>query len=135
MKRSYSSDEDDSSPPTTPSPSTPHHMIPKTTTEEIKPKVASTPKKKTKGTHTSKSPMTPKKETGSKDKNNAATSPCTPDKKEKFMERIFTLGLKACNHEEICQEFGLTKVQFSNATQAGKRGNLRDKACKGIRGD
>ncbi|WWC99475.1 hypothetical protein V866_006378 [Kwoniella sp. B9012] len=87
-----------------------------------------------------RSPKTPKKiKIESTSSGPFSSSPSnshwTPDKKEQFLERIISIGLKACNVDEICQEFGLTKVQFRNATQAGKKGNLRDKACKGIRGD
>ncbi|WWD09198.1 hypothetical protein V865_007320 [Kwoniella europaea PYCC6329] len=85
-----------------------------------------------------KSPKTPKKtkvESTSSGSASPSNSHWTPDKKEQLLEKIISIGLKACNVDEICQEFGLTKIQFKNATQAVKKGNLRDKACKGIRGD
>ncbi|KAK6905494.1 hypothetical protein I203_106323 [Kwoniella mangroviensis CBS 8507] len=85
-----------------------------------------------------KSPKIPKKtkvELTSSGSASPSNTHSTPDKKEQFLEKIISIGLKACNVDEICQEFGLTKIQFRNATQAGKKGNLRDKACKGIRGE
>ncbi|WWC66564.1 uncharacterized protein I206_100467 [Kwoniella pini CBS 10737] len=129
MKRSYTSSPESSSPNTSSTNDKPTQKE----LNEIKPKLPSTPIKNKK-IKQSNSISTPKKN------NNQGiitpnSSPWTPDKKEKFLEKIFTLGLKACNNDEICQEFDLTKVQFNNATQAGKKGNLRDKACKGIRGD
>lgn len=32
-------------------------------------------------------------------------------------------------------QLGMTRVQISNATQAGRKGNLRDKAAKSVRGE
>ncbi|KAK8865760.1 hypothetical protein IAR55_000907 [Kwoniella newhampshirensis] len=59
----------------------------------------------------------------------------TPEKREKFVDKIFSLGMKAANMDELCNEFGMTKLQIRNATQAGRKGNFRDKACKAVKGD
>ncbi|WRT63954.1 uncharacterized protein IL334_000881 [Kwoniella shivajii] len=124
MKRTSST----SSPPSTPAPSA--NMV------DIKPDlnqhtpIAKKPKSAYKGASTTGS-QTPSPD--SKTKNNDST--WTPEKKERFLEKIFSLGMKAANIEELCAEFGLTKLQLKNATQSGRKGNLRDKACKAIRGD
>ncbi|WWC86049.1 uncharacterized protein L201_000920 [Kwoniella dendrophila CBS 6074] len=96
--------------------------------------IPKTPKKAIKQDIGSPSPI--KNEHGKSPSNsNNNNRPWTPDKKERFLEKIFGLGIKACNVDEICQEFDLTKLQFKNATQSGRKGNIRDKACKAIRGD
>lgn len=59
----------------------------------------------------------------------------TPEKEEKFIERILALGPKHANLDELSAEFGVSKQQVRNAIQAGRKGNLRDKASKSVRGD
>ena len=78
----------------------------------------------------------------------------TPELKEKVVERIFTVGLRAVNMTELAKEvshitdsptegqnrtkadilkLGLSKTQLSNQLQAGHKGNLRDKVIKSAR--
>lgn len=77
----------------------------------------------------------------------------TPDKREELIETILAHGLKSISYTELaakvggfhlqCRrattcantQLGISVTQLRNATQSGKKGNLRYKAAKSVRGD
>ncbi|KAK1927975.1 hypothetical protein DB88DRAFT_479960 [Papiliotrema laurentii] len=59
----------------------------------------------------------------------------TTETRGALIDHLIALGLKSSNVEALAEEFGVTKTQLRNATQMGRKGNLRDKAVKAARGD
>ncbi|WWD18059.1 hypothetical protein CI109_102506 [Kwoniella shandongensis] len=122
MKRSSSSIDSDIDIKPSP-PSSPHSF---SVAEDKKPDIPTTPSSK-------KSKSSPKAKTSPS--GSSIGGMWTPEKREKFMDRIISIGLRNANMEELCIEFGMTKLQIRNATQVGRKGNFRDKACKAVKGE
>ncbi|GFZ43179.1 hypothetical protein JCM24511_00898 [Saitozyma sp. JCM 24511] len=147
MKRSSS---ELTSPSISPSPMSPDDEDVKHNLAKTQPDLSSANHKRTKPTtgssytehihETENKPKTkPKTKTTTKSKTPRTTGgpngEWTPEKRERLIEMLLAAGIKACNIEELAKELGMTRVQISNATQAGRKGNLRDKAAKSVRGE
>ncbi|EIW72645.1 hypothetical protein M231_06545 [Tremella mesenterica] len=100
---------------------------------ETKPPVSPSSTREEKPNLTPAPTPSPKKRKASQTKNDNGT--WDPDKREQLIERVLAIGLKNASLEQLAIEFEVSKQQMSNALQAGRKGNLRDKACKAVRGD